>query len=248
MPFDLSPNPLPSVTQPTPGAGPEWSGSDHKTTTDIGLVARLATVPGLVRPGVCTWDVSIRLPLHPLAVESAYGDPGLLRALAARAGDFAGRLRAEVVVGAETSGIPLAAAVSLASDLPFSFVRKPGYVGHEEREPLVRGAPVSGLRVLLVDDAVASGRSVEAFVHTLRVEQATVVGVFSVVDMRDVAEFVSPIAAALPITSIATYREVLGAAAQHGVLDPRIGELALDAITNHWLDDDPRWALLGPPS
>src|SRR4029453_1209380 len=51
-------------------------------TAATDLVARLATVPGLVRPGVSSWDMKTRLPLHPLAVESAYGDPRLLHALA----------------------------------------------------------------------------------------------------------------------------------------------------------------------
>jgi orotate phosphoribosyltransferase len=40
----------------------------------IELVARLATVPGLVRPGVAHWDMKARLPLHPLSNENAYGD------------------------------------------------------------------------------------------------------------------------------------------------------------------------------
>jgi orotate phosphoribosyltransferase len=70
-----------------------------------------------------------RLPLHPLAVESAYGDPDLLTAPAAKGAEFALQLGADVVGGAETGGIPLATAVSLVGGLPFAFVRKPGYVG-----------------------------------------------------------------------------------------------------------------------
>ena len=150
------------------------------------LVARLATAPGLVRPGISSWDMKTRLPLHPLAVESAYGDPSLLHDIAVPGATFADRLGVEVIVGAETGGIPLAAAVSLASDLPFAFVRKPGYVGHEDHEPRVRGASVMGRRVLLVDDAVSSGTAIETFASQLRSEGAIVVGVFVVVDMRDV--------------------------------------------------------------
>ena len=103
------------------------------TVTD--LVGRLAIVPGLVRPGISSWDMTTRLPLHPLAVESAYGDPGLLHDMGVSGAGFADRLEVEVIVGAETGGIPLAAAVSLAGGLPFAFARKPGYVGHEEHEP-----------------------------------------------------------------------------------------------------------------
>ncbi len=218
--------------------------SQHSASVKADLVARLATVPGLVRPGISSWDMKTRLPLHPLSIENAYADPRLLNALAIPGADFACRLGVDVVVGAETGGIPLAAAVSLAGDLPFAFVRKPGYVGHEDHEPRVRGAVVKGRRVLLVDDAVSSGSAVEAFTEQLRAEGAIVVGVFTLVDMRDVAASVSPTAAALPTESIATYLQVLDAATERGVLDPKVHRLAVDALVNMWSDDDPRWALL----
>src|SRR6185312_6135460 len=106
---------------------------------DQALAARMATAPGLVRAGAASWDGS-RTPIHPLSLESAYADPTLLRDLGARGARFARELGADVVVGAETAGVPLAAAVSLAGGLPFAFVRKPGYRGHELDEPPVRGA------------------------------------------------------------------------------------------------------------
>jgi orotate phosphoribosyltransferase len=208
------------------------------------LVARLATVPGLVRPGISHWDMKARLPLHPLSIENAYGDPQLLRDLAVRGASCAHRLGVEVVVGAETGGIPLATAVALAGDLSFAFVRKPGYVGHEDHEPRVRGAAVAGRRVLLVDDAVSSGAALEAFADELQSEGAILAGAFTLVDMRDVAASVTPTAATLPIESVATYLEVLSAATDGGVLDPTVHQLAVDALVNHWADDDPRWSLL----
>ena len=213
-----------------------------ETATD--LVARLVRVPGLIRPGVSHWDMTTRLPLHPLAVENAYGDPMLLHALARPGAEFAHQLDAEVIVGGETGGIPLATAVSLAAGLPFAFVRKPGYIGHEDHEPQVRGATVSGRRVLLVDDAVSGGNAVEGFAEQLRREGAIVVGVFVVVDMRDVADSVTPTAAALPTESIGTYLQVLTTATQLGVLDAAVHDLAVDALTHHWSDDDPRWTVL----
>jgi adenine/guanine phosphoribosyltransferase-like PRPP-binding protein len=100
----------------------------------------------------------------------------------------------DVIVGAETGGIPLATAVALAGDLPFAFVRKPGYVGHEDHEPRVRGAAVTGRRVLLVDDAVSSGTALEAFADELPREGADLAGMYALVDMRDVATAVAPIA------------------------------------------------------
>ena len=210
----------------------------------ITLVDRLAATPGLVRPGISCWDMRTQLPLHPLAVESAYGDPDLLTALAAEGAGFAEQLGVDVVVGAETGGIPLATAVSLVGEIPFAFVRKPGYIGHENGEPLGRGASVAGRRVLLVDDAVSSGRSLEAFVDQLQREDASVAGAFVLVDMRDVTDPVVPLARTLPIGAIGTYLEVLAAATKQGVLDSAVHDLAVDSLTHHWRDDDPRWSLL----
>src|SRR3954464_2137336 len=140
------------------------------------LAARLAAAPGLVRAGAARWDDS-RTPIHPLSLESAYADPALLRDLGARGARFARDLGVDVVVGAETAGVPLAASISLAGGLPFAFVRKPGYRGHEVGEPPVRGAEVAGRRVLLVDDAVSSGSAVERFTGSLVGVGAEVVGV-----------------------------------------------------------------------
>ncbi len=207
------------------------------------LATRLATAPGLVRPGAARWDDS-RTPIHPHSLESAYADPPQRRDLGASGARFARDLGVDVVVGAETAGVPLAAAVSLAGGLPFAFVRKPGYRGHEVDEPPVRGADVAGRRVLLVDDAISSGGSVERFAAALASVGAEVVGVFVLVDMRDVAETVSPVAAALPTESVSTYLQVLDLAAANGILDPAVHDLTIDASVNHWADDDPRWDLL----
>ena len=207
------------------------------------LATRLATAPGLVRVGASRWDDG-RTPIHPLSVESAYADPALLRDLGARGATFARELGVDVVVGAETGGIPLAAAVALAGGLPFAFVRKPEYEGHEPDEPRVRGAEVTGRRVLLVDDAVSSGRAVERFTAALTEEGAEVVGVFVLVDMREVAHEVSSVAAALPTASVSTYLAILDLAAANGVLEHAVHELTVDAIVNRWSQDDPRWELL----
>src|SRR5262249_11698015 len=105
-------------------------------------------------------------------------------------------------------------------------------------------ADVAGRRVLLVDDAISSGSSVERFSAALAGAGAEVVGVFVLVDMRDVADSVSPIAAALPTESVSSYLQVLDLAAANGVLDPSVAALTADASVNHWADDDPRWDLL----
>jgi len=204
------------------------------------LATRLATAPGLVRAGPSCWDHA-RTPIHALSMESAYAEPQLLRDLGARGARLAPDVGAEIIVGAETAGVPLAASISLSAEVPFAFVRKPGYRGHELDEPPVRGADVAGRRVLLVDDAISSGASVERFSASLASVGAEVVGVFVLVDMRDVADTISPVAAALPTQAVSTYLEVLDLATAGGLLDPTLHKLTVDAIVNRWTDDDPRW-------
>jgi orotate phosphoribosyltransferase len=222
---------------------PAGDRSQRTDMTDRALATRLATAPGLVRPGASRWDGG-RTPIHPLSLENAYADPELLRDLGARGAGFAADLGVDVVVGAETAGVPLAASVSLAAGLPFAFVRKPGYRGHELDEPPVRGADVAGRRVLLVDDAISSGTAVERFTAALAGAGAEVVGVFVLVDMREVAESVTSVAAALPTDSVSTYLQVLDLATIDGILDPSVAKLSIDALVNRWTDDDPRWELL----
>jgi hypothetical protein len=63
-----------------------------------------------------------------------------LTALAIPGAAFADRLGADVMVGAETGGAHLSAAVSLAGDLPFAFVRTAGYLGRERRHRRALGS------------------------------------------------------------------------------------------------------------
>ncbi|GAA3635027.1 hypothetical protein GCM10022236_42030 [Microlunatus ginsengisoli] len=82
----------------------------------------------------------------------------------------------------------------------------------------------------------------QAYTAETRREGAAVVGIFSVVDMRDVASSVSPGAAALRIAPIRGYLPLLDAATERGGLDPTTHWLAVDALLNHCEDDDARWA------
>ncbi|WP_406047380.1 hypothetical protein [Kribbella sp. NBC_00889] len=62
--------------------------------------------------------------------------------------------------------------------------------------------------------------------------------------MRDVADSVTATALTLPIASVATYLQVLDSATDLGILEPAVHDLAVDALINHWPDQDPRWSLL----
>jgi orotate phosphoribosyltransferase len=62
--------------------------------------------------------------------------------------------------------------------------------------------------------------------------------------MREVADSVSTVAAALPTEWVSTYLQVLTLATANGLLDPTVHKLSVDAIVNQWTNDDPRWDLL----
>ena len=104
------------------------------------------------------------------------GEPRLRRAAVALA---AGAIRAklagappEAIAGAETAGIPWAAWLAEALDLPLRYIRKrPLGIG---RNAQVEGGPVEGMRVLLVDDLMTDGGSKVAFTRGLRSAGAVV--------------------------------------------------------------------------
>lgn len=78
----------------------------------------------------------------------------------------------DIVAGAETAGIPYAAWLADALDLPLAYVRKrPLGIG---RNAQVEGADVDGRRVLLVDDLTTDGASKLAFARGLRAAGAVV--------------------------------------------------------------------------
>ncbi|MFC0384910.1 orotate phosphoribosyltransferase [Muricoccus vinaceus] len=104
------------------------------------------------------------------------GDARLRRAATALAAEAIragfGDAPPEAVAGAETAGIPWAAWLAEALDLPLRYVRKrPLGIG---RNAQVEGGPVEGMRVLLVDDLMTDGGSKVAFTRGLRSGGATV--------------------------------------------------------------------------
>ncbi|MBI0534484.1 orotate phosphoribosyltransferase [Roseomonas sp. KE2513] len=104
------------------------------------------------------------------------GEPRLRRAAVALAAEairanFAGA-PPEAIAGAETAGIPWAAWLAEALDLPLRYVRKrPLGIG---RNAQVEGGSVEGMRVLLVDDLMTDGGSKVAFTRGLRSAGAVV--------------------------------------------------------------------------
>ncbi len=86
----------------------------------------------------------------------------------------------EVLAGLELGGVPVATALSLATDLPAAFVRKEAKAYGTEK--LAEGAAVEGRRVLVVEDVVTTGGQIVASVADLRERGALIDTALCVVD------------------------------------------------------------------
>jgi len=89
----------------------------------------------------------------------------------------------EVLAGLELGGVPVATALSLLSGLPQVLVRKQAKAYGTAK--LAEGPPVSGRRLLVIEDVVTTGGQVALSAHELRDRDATVEDVLCVIDRRD---------------------------------------------------------------
>ncbi|MCU0631553.1 MAG: orotate phosphoribosyltransferase [Methanolinea sp.] len=111
-----------------------------------------------------------------LDIKKVLTRPGALREIGAA---IACRYTFEVVAGVAVGGVPLAVAVSLASERPFAIIRSQEK-GHGKSGRIV--GDVQGKRVLLVEDVTTSGGSALFGVQALREAGATIDCVVTVVD------------------------------------------------------------------
>ncbi|MGQ2934244.1 MAG: orotate phosphoribosyltransferase [Sphingopyxis sp.] len=101
-------------------------------------------------------------------------DPALLRRVAAEMIPLLPK-DTDVLAGLELGGIPIATAISLATDLPAAFVRK------EAKEYgtclAVEGGGVEGKRVVLIEDVITTGGAVADAARLVEDAGAEVIGV-----------------------------------------------------------------------
>jgi len=115
------------------------------------------------------------------------------------------------IVGAESSGIALAAWFADALDLPMQYVRKRA-IGASQIEGVIR----QGETVLLVDDLMAAGHSKARFVRALRDAGANVTDLFVVFDYSTFRadRLLEPLG--LKVHALATWQDVAQVACERG--------------------------------
>jgi orotate phosphoribosyltransferase len=106
------------------------------------------------------------------------------RLLAAIADELAGLIPPgiDALAGLELGGVPIATALSLRTGLPAVFVRKQAKTYGTCQ--VAEGCPVSGRRLLIVEDVVTSGGQVVASCEDLRRAGALVEDVVCVIDRQ----------------------------------------------------------------
>lgn len=137
---------------------------------------------------------------------------------------LAGAEAFDMVAGGETAGIPFAAWMADALDLPMLYIRKkPKGFGRDAR---IEGELRDGARVLLVEDLATDGGSKLSFVEAIReagmsVEHCFVVfhyGVFpqSVTSLKELG---------VDLHGLCTWWDVLAVAARRGYTDDQLAEV-----------------------
>ncbi|MBW2975322.1 orotate phosphoribosyltransferase [Candidatus Woesearchaeota archaeon] len=89
-------------------------------------------------------------------------------------------LNIDIVAGAETAGIPIAAAIAIKAKLPMIYVRKrPKSYGTQS---FIEGVLEKGKKVVLIDDMITDGRSKIRFIEGIRKEGAVCDDVLVIID------------------------------------------------------------------
>ena len=114
-------------------------------------------------------------------IKRALTRPELLGEIARRMAPHA--LGSDRIAGVELGAVPIAAAVSLATGIPFLIVRKEAK-GHGTKRGF-EGEMRTGDRVVFVEDVVTTGGTLRAAIERMRAEGAVVERAVAVVDREE---------------------------------------------------------------
>jgi adenine phosphoribosyltransferase len=154
----------------------------------IDLTTRVREVPDFPDPGIGFKDISPLL-LDPEALQQAVGDLA----------EWTRERRADLVLGAEARGFWLGAAIAVAANCGFVAARRPGKLPPatvsatyaleygENTLEVAADAIGRGAKVVIHDDVLATGGTVEAIAGLVENLGGTVVGVNFVIELSFLA-------------------------------------------------------------
>jgi orotate phosphoribosyltransferase len=114
-------------------------------------------------------------------IKRAVTRPGLLRTIGEAMAPYAAK--ADRIAGVELGAVPIAAAVSLASNKPYLMVRKATKEHGTKKE--FEGELTRGDRVLFVEDVITTGGTLRGAIERMRAQGAIVDDVIAVVDREE---------------------------------------------------------------
>lgn len=114
-------------------------------------------------------------------IKKAVTRPALLRTIGAAMAPYAANV--DRVAGVELGAVPIAVAVSLASNKPYLMVRKAIKEHGTKKE--FEGELTKGDRVLFVEDVITTGGTLRGAIERMRAQGAVVDDVVAVVDREE---------------------------------------------------------------
>ncbi len=138
-------------------------------------------------------------------IKKAITRPAILRTIGEAMAPYAASV--DRIAGVELGAVPIAAAVSLASDKPYLMVRK-GTKEHGTKRDF-EGDLVRGDHVLFVEDVVTTGGTLRGAIERLRAHGAIVQDVVAVVDREEGAKMTLA-EISVRLHALVTARDLLG--------------------------------------
>ena len=138
-------------------------------------------------------------------------------------------LKVEVVAGAETAGIPLAAAIALKAKLPMIYVRKrPKSYGTRS---FIEGVLEKDQKVVLIDDMITDGKSKTRFIEGIKQEGAVCEDVLVILD-REQGGTDNLSAEGIKLHSLITLKELLEHMKNNKLLDEDNYNITMNYLNN----------------
>ena len=147
----------------------------------------IRVIPDHPRPGVLYQDMA-----------SIFNAPKGLQNVMSLFNDYItdNKIEFDKIVGLDARGFPMAGALSASTGIPFSMARKKGKLPGEtifteyeleygtDELHLQKGAIEKGDKILVIDDVIATGGTLEAVITLTDRFQADVVGILSIMELE----------------------------------------------------------------
>ncbi|MFA6524792.1 MAG: phosphoribosyltransferase family protein [Patescibacteria group bacterium] len=152
----------------------------------------------------------------------------------------------DLIVGAETAGMPLATLLSYKTRIPFSYVRKKQRGRGEDTYISGRARP--GDRAILVDDLMAKGEAKTLFVENMKHDGVVTVALAMI--FKTMAEYFTKNEArenlevsGIPIYNLFTWEELIDGLYRRGKIDKEIYPHFMDYALHPevWQKDVSKW-------